>query len=684
MSRYLIFSLFMSVRPTACHGIPAQNVPDAFAHHIFLLYTLMCTKNRLSTEAAFSSLHCKSYLPTGIWYTSQSSICMLKYQGRLVSSPIEEMEYYMTHKEKAEQLLNQQYHCSQALLGAFADDIGLDLKTAFKISTCFGGGMRQGGICGCITASLLVLGMILGFYDSQDKELELYGNKKTDEFIRHFTEQMDGMVNCRDILGKDISKPEEMAVIRKEKLILQKCPKALNISIDILEDMLSEHLKDMTESSINLEDIPENDEMQSILKSVSKLRRFRRNVNHLLFSSKKEIGFIQFDIRKFKIVNDLYGEKFGDEILDFVIRQLKDSCHEEQFFINLRGDVFMVVTEYDREEELIELIHQLDTKISCFKNIKLQLVYGVYTVEDRKMELRQMEDRAAMARKAAKNNILTNVLFYREQFKESLYNRKFIEENMQTAITERQFMMYLQPKYSISRNEIIGAEALVRWHHPDRGMIYPNQFIPIIEENGFIKKVDYYIWEEACRFIKKCENIGIISCPISVNVSRIHLQDNECIQVLTDLIQKMNIPRTLLELEITETADDQQISMKALQLKDAGFTLLMDDFGSGYSSLNILLETPFDVIKLDKRFMENMMVSAKGKLILEQVVSMANKLELGLLAEGVETKEQVDLLQNIGCDQVQGYYYAKPMPEEEFFTLLKEQHKQSPQLSQQY
>lgn len=580
----------------------------------------------------------------------------------------------MTHKEKADQLLKQQYHCSQALFGAFAEDFGLDLKTAFKISTCFGGGMRQGGTCGCITAAMLVLGMALGFYDAQDREQETYGNKKTDEFIRRFTEQMDGVIYCRDILGKDISKPEDMAVIRQEKLILQKCPRAINISIDILEDMLAEHLQNMKENNLNPEDIPHGDEMRAVLKSMSKQKRFRRNVNNLLVSSSKHIGFIQFDIRKFKIVNDLYGEKFGDEILDFIIDQLKEICRDDQYFLNLRSDVFIVVTEYDREEELVEFIHQLDARIDCYKDVKLQLVYGVYMAEDRSMELRQMEDRAAMARKAAKKNILTNISFYKEQYKESLYNRKFIEENMQAAVTERQFMMYLQPKYSIIKNEIIGAEALVRWRHPERGMIYPNQFIPIIEENGFIKKVDYYIWAEACRFIKKCEDAGIRSCPVSVNVSRIHLRDDECIQVLSQLIKESGIHKSLLELEITETVDDQQVSLKALQLKEEGFTLLMDDFGSGYSSLNILLETPFDVIKLDKKFMENMMVSGKGRMILEQVVSMANKLELGLLAEGVETREQIDLLQSIGCDQVQGYYYAKPMPEEEFFALLEKQY----------
>ena len=579
----------------------------------------------------------------------------------------------MTHKEKAHQLLQQQYHCSQALFGAFAKDFGLDLKTAFKISTCFGAGMRQGGTCGCITASLLVLGMALGFYDSQDKEREIYGNKKTQEFIRLFTERMNGGIYCRDILGKDISTPQEMAIIRKEGLILKKCPRALDISIEILEDMLAEYFKDIMESSINPEDIPQNDEMEVVIKRVGKLHRFYRNVNQLIVSSQKGIGFIQFDIRKFKIINDLYGEKFGDEVLDFITRQLKEVCCPEQYFINLRSDVFMVVTEYEKENELVAFINRLDERISSFKNVKLQMSYGVYTVEDREMELRQMEDRAAMTRKAAQNNVLTNILFYKEQFKEVLYNRKFIEENLQTALTERQFLMYLQPKYSIAQNKIIGAEALVRWRHPERGMILPSEFVPIIEENGFVKKVDYYIWQEACRFIRKCKEAGIAPIPVSVNVSRFHLQDDECIQVLADLIEENGFSKKLLELEITETANDEQVSKKAFELKEAGYTLLMDDFGSGYSSLNVLLETPFDVIKLDKKFMDNMMVSEKGKLILEQMVSMADKLELGMSAEGVETREQVELLQGIGCDQVQGYYYAKPMPEEEFFRILEEQ-----------
>ncbi len=590
------------------------------------------------------------------------------------------VERFKPHEEKPTQFLQQQYHCSQALIGAFGDDLGLDLKTGVKISTCFGGGMRQGGLCGCISAALLVLGMVMGFYDAQDREQEVYGNKKTDEFIKRFTEKMGGCINCREILGRDISMPEGMAIIRKEGLILKKCPHIIELSIDILEDMLSTYLKDVAESSIDTENIPENDEMQSVLKRTSKLKRFRRNVNNLLRNSQKGIAFIQFDIRRFKIINDLYGEKFGDEVLDFIINQLAQICHKEQFFVNLRSDVFMIVTEYDREEELTGLIRELERRIDDYREVKIHVSFGIYTVEDRRMEVRQMQDRASMARKAAKDSLLTNVVFYKEQFKENLYNRKFIEENVEAAIAERQFMMYLQPKYSITQNKIIGAEALVRWKNPERGMIYPDQFIPIIEENGFIRRVDYYIWEEACCFIKKCMEANLKPCPISVNVSRVHLRDDECIRILSDMIVRNDIPQHLLELEITESADNQQVSRKAMQLKEEGFILLMDDFGSGYSSLNILLETPFDVIKLDRKFMENMMVSVKGRLILEQVVAMVKKLDIGLLAEGVETKEQIEMLHSIGCDLVQGYYYAKPMPAEEFFNLFREQQMQEQQV----
>lgn len=606
---------------------------------------------------------------------TQSRLCAKRGVCTLLSSA--EMGIGMTHREKADMLLRRQYHCSQALFGAYAEDFGMDLQTAFKISTCFGAGMRQGDICGCISASLMVLGLAFGFYDAQDREQEMYGNQKTREFMEKFRQRMEGEMTCRDILAHDITTPEGRMVIKQAGLILKNCPRPINHSIDILDEMLAEYGRE--ESSIagagghwSLEELSDQEEMRAIMKQNSKRNLFRRNVSELLFSSRQSIAFIQFDIRRFKIINDLYGERFGDEVLYYIRSQLKKICGRRQYFLNLRSDVFMVVTEFETEEKLLDFVHLVENTISVFKNVQLQFSFGIYIVEDKNMERRQMEDRAAMARKSAKKDVVSHIVFYQTQFKELLYSRKFIEEGMQAAIDDRQFKMYLQPKYSIAKSRIVGAEALVRWIHPDRGMIYPNEFIPILEENGFIRQVDYFIWEEASAFINRCVGAGITDCPVSVNVSRIHLQDDACQKVLGEVIAKSGIPKELLELEITETVNDQQISRKAYELKEDGFRLLMDDFGSGYSSLNILLETPFDVIKLDKKFIENMMVSDRGKLILEQVVTMAQKLELGLLAEGVETAEQVEALRRIGCDLVQGYYYAKPMPPEEFFALLKE------------
>lgn len=587
----------------------------------------------------------------------------------------------MTHLEKAKELLYQGYHCSQALFGAFAEDFGIDERTAFRLSTCFGAGMRRGETCGGVSAGLLVLGLAFGFCDVDDRELEMYGNQKTREYIDRFEEKM-GSTLCRDILKQNFKTKEGAAAIKQAGLVVKRCPDVMETGIGILEEMLRErgavmevgqYRDETSDVWRETEGTQDDRELRRMMKKTGKRRHFRQNVTRLISGTKDQVAFIQFDIRGFKIINDLYGERFGDEVLYNTSKQLKELCGEEQYFINLQSDVFMVVTAYRTQRELEQFIDLLDDQLSVFRELELHFSFGVYTLIDRGMDLRQMEGRASMARKAAKESVTTNVVFYKEQFKELLYTRKFIEESMKAAVSERQFQMFLQPKYSIKQNRIVGAEALVRWVHPERGMIFPDEFIPIIEENGFIRNVDYFIWEEAARFIRRLAQNGITDCPISVNMSRVHLQDDLCKQKLRDILEETGIDRRLLELEITETMDDQQVSKKAQELKDEGYKLLMDDFGSGYSSLNILLETPFDVIKLDRKFVGNMMLSERGKVILEQVATMADKIGLGILAEGVETKEQAQVLQKLGCDLAQGYFYAKPMPAEEFFErLMKE------------
>lgn len=578
----------------------------------------------------------------------------------------------MSYEEKVYTKLKQHYHCAQAIFATYASDYGMDQETAYRTMACFAAGMYRGSVCGCVTAALAVLRLAYGFSDTKDREREIFGTKIAEEFVDRFQERMEGKFNCADILENNINTAEGMASIRREGMIKKKCTQAIQTSIEILEDMLRAY-PDMlagkpAEPSCDEQEI---EKITYLVKRAQKIQHFESNVRDLILHSSKSIACIQFDISRFKIINDIYGERMGDQILQFIKDNLAEICNETQYYLNLRSDVFVVLSEFQQESELDELVRQIQTRCNMFKNIKLTYSIGVYIVNDRKMDLRQIEDRAAMARKKAKGNMMNNVLYYQEEFKEMLYIRNFIEESLPSAIDEKQFQMYLQPKYSIVQNHIVGAEALVRWQHPDRGMIYPNEFIPVIEENGYIKKVDYYIWKEACNFLKRCEQAGIKNCPVSVNVSRLHLTDTVFMDYLAQTIHEAGIPKEQLELEITETIGDEQISNMAELLKHQGYKLLMDDFGSGYSSLNILLETPFDVIKLDKKFMENMMVSEKGRLILEYVVAMADKLGLELLAEGVETEEQVKLLRKIGCDNVQGYYYAKPMPVEDFFELLQ-------------
>ena len=224
--------------------------------------------------------------------------------------------------------------------------------------------------------------------------------------------------------------------------------------------------------------------------------------------------------------------------------------------------------------------------------------------------------------------------------------------------------MYLQPKYNISTSEIIGAEALVRWVHPKKGLIMPDKFIPLFEKNGFIVNLDKYIWEQACIEIRKWIDSGQTPVPISVNVSRVNVGNPKLIEILDSLVEKYKIDKKYLELEITETVyyDDQNHLIETLnQLKKADYTLLMDDFGSGFSSLNMLKNTPFDILKIDRNFLNETMITDKGKKIILHTISLSNDIGINTVAEGVETKEQAEYLLECGCNVAQGYYYSKPV-----------------------
>lgn len=385
----------------------------------------------------------------------------------------------------------------------------------------------------------------------------------------------------------------------------------------------------------------------------------------------EEIAFIQFDVERFKLINENYGVERGDELLEFLTDTLGLICNEEQPYCRLTADVFMIVTTFDSDRHLLDFIHRLESLLSGFKNMDYRLIFGVAIAEDRTLHTRRHGDNAGIARQSVKGSALNNIGFFNGRMKNELQKKQVIEEDMKNALLDNEFVMYLQPKYCISSGRIIGAEALARWIHPEKGMISPADFVPVFEENGFILKLDQIIWESACRKIRDWIDKGIEPVPVSVNISREYIHSFDVVGFLLGLVKKYDIPIKLLELEITETTDAQGgVSDVVKKMKDAGFTMLMDDFGSGYSSLNMLKTTPFDVLKIDRGFLSEFMESGRGRKIISHTISMSQDIGLDIIAEGVETKEQAQFLHDCGCDSAQGFYYSKPVTQEKFDELL--------------
>lgn len=380
----------------------------------------------------------------------------------------------------------------------------------------------------------------------------------------------------------------------------------------------------------------------------------------------EKFAFIQFDVRNFKSINYEYDEETGNRILQYIKDSLDVLCNEDQIHCRLSADVFMVFTSYYDENQLIAFVKFLNQNLHQYEQISYALAFGIYVVTDPSLPTRKMGDCAALARQEVKKHPLELYMFYREEIRKHLRAVEFVQHDMQKALENQEFVMYLQPKYSISKEKIIGAEALVRWVHPERGIIPPIEFIPVFEQNGFIAKVDMSIWKQACLKLRQWIDAGITPVPISVNVSRTYLDKREVTGYIDELMTNYQIPRHLLELEITESVENQAAECAIGHFKRQGYTLLMDDFGSGYSSLNMLKNTPFDTLKIDREFLSEFLSSERGQKIISHTISMSQDIGLGLVAEGVETKEQAVFLSDCGCDTAQGYYYSKPVTVEEF------------------
>ncbi|MBO6137021.1 MAG: EAL domain-containing protein [Lachnospiraceae bacterium] len=403
---------------------------------------------------------------------------------------------------------------------------------------------------------------------------------------------------------------------------------------------------------------------------------FYRKAQEIIHSDSEMLyAIISVDIDRFRVINDRFGIKTGNRCLEELGRCIRESLKGENIAGRYMADVFSILVAYERERQIFDYIDELTASFSfdAARRCGSTLSFGIYMINKRDLPVRLMCDRARMAKQEIKNNSITNFAVYDDKVRIQQRKISEITSQMNVALDNNEFVMYLQPKVDLKTEKLCGAEALVRWLHPTKGIHSPGEFIPLFESNGFVKKLDEYMWETACEYLARLKSMGEI-IPISVNISRFHVNNTDLVRVLTDMINRNGIDPKYLELEITETlftdnAEDLYATMQ--RLKDIGFVIEMDDFGSGYSSLNMLRRAPVDIIKIDRYFIDKIMSTKRGRIIVENSVSMSRQLGLKVVAEGVETREQADFLKSINCDVAQGYFYSKPVTTEEFEKLLK-------------
>ena len=406
-------------------------------------------------------------------------------------------------------------------------------------------------------------------------------------------------------------------------------------------------------------------------------KAFCRDVAEVLQKySDTEFEIMRFNIARFKVINDLFGEETGDKLLRYVAQFLSSIQLTPCVYARLYADNFLLCypTVGNLREHLIHSLQML--AVSFALDYRIDFYYGVYTVKDRNLSVTSMLDRAAMALFKASRNGLMVCGVYEEDMRANIVNEQVIVNNMNGSLEREEFIVYYQPKYDLSTETVVGAEALVRWSHPKLGFISPARFVPIFEQNGFIYQLDKFVWEKVCQQLRADIDEGRIVLPVSINVSRVDFYSPNLVQVFEDLTKKYRLDPRLLELELTESAyveNPQQIIEIIGELQARGFVILMDDFGSGYSSLNMLKDLPVNVLKIDLRFLADSQGVENGRAdnILSSIVRMAKSLDLPVIAEGVENQKQVDFLRMIGCEYAQGYFFSEPVPCEDYRELIK-------------
>jgi len=375
------------------------------------------------------------------------------------------------------------------------------------------------------------------------------------------------------------------------------------------------------------------------------------------------------NVKDFKMINDVYGNAFGDRVLIEIANSLRATMPEGCLYGRISGDTFgMLIPQPLFDAEIAtRSLSDFTVRNGSFEHRTL-MHEGVYEIKNPKLEVSVMFDRAHLAQETIRNEYKQFIAFYDERMRQTLIWNRRISAQLSRALSERQICPYLQPIFD-GGGAVIGAEALVRWNNPEEGFLSPDMFVPLLEQNGMIADMDRYMWRCACEILAAWQKAGYKDLFLSVNVSPKDFYFMDVSSEMKELVREYGIPPGRLRVEITESVmmtDNQNRIRIMKELREAGFLVEMDDFGSGYSSLNMLKDMPIDLVKIDMLFLKEAGLNRKAQTILRNIMHMTGELSIPALTEGVETEEQFHMLLEMGCSMFQGYYFAKPMPLEQF------------------
>ena len=395
----------------------------------------------------------------------------------------------------------------------------------------------------------------------------------------------------------------------------------------------------------------------------------------------KKYSVIIMDIVQFKAVNEFCGRDEGDRLLRFIASCFDwyENNRPDSYACHIRADIFCICTSYEEVEELEIIVREIRKKITDFPfAYRVQPSFGIGISPERAPAISYLKDCATMAMNSIKGKVYRTYAVFDEKMRSQKMRERQVENDIVSALENGELQLYVQPKVDMRDGRVIGGEALVRWKHPEKGLVPPGEFIPVLEKNGFIINVDEYIWEKVFAYLGKLRKEGRTLIPVSINVSRLHAYDEKLTETLLRLREEYDVLPEYVPLELTESAfleDEVGMYRRMESLRERGFLVSMDDFGTGYSTMNMLKNQTLDEIKIDREFIRDL-EKDKSQIIIRNTIAMLQQLGAHIVIEGVETEEQKEFLLGCNCTDVQGFLFYRPMPVEEFDKLLWQQERE--------